>query len=417
MSTQPSIITRPQPGIMYGLNHAYDGTPIVRVQKLVKVGIGQPKGPAIMVWIENEKWRGSLGYKSKSTNVTTFNLDDRARAEAWYRAKKKEAPTCNFPRKLPFFSFTRQVGDGSFEPDFDAIEKHGSTPTELDILFLNNDPLEAAYQMWSKSELRCTGDGLHAERSFNLARTDDEKKLVEESKLQGARFFPVLDGCWTNGCKYVGQKDGCKPHADLRFQLFNSLRVGGTAYFTTTGMRSIRQMFSAIHEFKAMTGGGDANAGRIAGVPFTLTVRPYQTNHDNQPATQYGVSLEFRAKNIDELRKGLVEQAANFHRNMRIIEPVVRSLGPQQIVPLLEAGSDDDDGVIYEDEAGQARAMTDEFSEGDGTDDEGEPVAATEPEPEPTGDLKSKLRSRRPTEPTPIAEPVTAEPLAKEKLF
>ncbi len=42
------------------------------------------------------------------------------------------------PRKIGFFTFTRpaiQDGIEVFEPDFEAIEAHGPTPTEIDIVF------------------------------------------------------------------------------------------------------------------------------------------------------------------------------------------------------------------------------------------------------------------------------------------
>jgi hypothetical protein len=84
-------------------------------------------------------------------------------------------------------------GREMLEPDFGAIEAHGPTPTEIDVVFLDDNPFAGAYQMWSATELLCTGDGVTARRVFKLAANDAEKALAEQIREQSKgreKYFP-----------------------------------------------------------------------------------------------------------------------------------------------------------------------------------------------------------------------------------
>lgn len=305
----------PSAGVMYGITHELDGRPRVRDVKLLKVGIGLPKGPAISTWIAPSKqWCVCIGYKPGAMKTTNF--PDRAEAERFFNDNLAKAPTCPYPRKIGFFTFTRPVmqQDGSelFVPDWDAIEAHGSLPTEIDVVFLDDDPFHGAYQMWSSTELRCSGDGVNALRVVTLAATEEEKGIAADARAAGEKYFPV-SRCWTNDCPFSkepepGKPSPCKPSGDLRFQLARRIRVGGTAYLHTNAIRSISQIFSSLYRVKALTG------GRLTGIPMKMILRPYRTNHNGKAATQYGVSLDFRAEDIESLRRNLIEQAFEFHR-------------------------------------------------------------------------------------------------------
>jgi hypothetical protein len=354
--------SRVQPGIMYGITHRPDGSPIVREPKLLKVGIGKPKGPAIAVWIDRKgKWKVEVGFDNKSGKAQVTAFDKRADAEQFYRQQKQNAPTCRFPRKNPYFGFTRQVADGTFEPDFAAIEAHGPVPTEIDIVFFDDNPFFGGYQMWSASELQCRGDGINAERVLALASTPEEKELAEDCRAKKLKYFPIIDGCWVSGkCKYAGE--ACKPGGDLKFQLAKNLRIGGTAYFHTTGFRSSSQLFSCLHRFKCLTGGGVPERGYLVGIPFKMVLRPYKTNHNGQASTQYGASLEFRAETVEALVKNMIEQGMQFRSAQQV--PQLTPTAPRQIaapeVPMIEAAPEEviDEG---EDETMQAKAMASEF--------------------------------------------------------
>ena len=157
---QTQLTNMVKPGIMIGLTHEEDGTPRVRVPKLLKVGIGLPRGPALNVFIHNDgKWWFRMGKyaNGKMAFTTVAKLDNRQQAESFYHENVGKADVCKYPRKLSFFTFTRptitEAGTEIFEPDFEAIEASGVMPTEIDVVFMDNDPFQGAYQMWSQTEL------------------------------------------------------------------------------------------------------------------------------------------------------------------------------------------------------------------------------------------------------------------------
>lgn len=353
---------KPLPGVLYGITHDQDGSVLIREPRVLKVGIGLPKGKAINCWIHNDgKFKVRIGYKQDEAKSWVF--DTAREAAKFYRENLAKAPVCPFPRKIGFFTFTRPVlqedGTEVFEPDFQALEAHGPTPTEIDVVFLDDNPFSGAYQMWSATELKCKGDGINALRVLSMAAHDTEKALAAESKAAGEKYFPIVEGCWTKGCQYANEfTDGrgkvqpspCKPGGDLKFQLAKNIRVGGTAFFHTSGYRSISHIFSSIERIKILTG------GRLAGIPLKMILRPYKTKHNGQTATQYGVSLEFRAEDIESLRKNLMEQAWKF-RSAALIDQPERRVLPASEEPIIE-GDDDDPPVL------SAQAMADEFYDG-----------------------------------------------------
>src|SRR5579859_173504 len=150
MSTQLTLPTaRPIPGVLFGLTHTPDGAPIVRESKILKVGIGLPKGRSLHVWMHRTAtgdvtWRLTRGFKKdeSAAKQSTLEFKTRAEVEAAFTKHLPGAPICNYPRKLSYFTFTRptmmDLGGGGqeeiFVPDFEAIECHGATPTEIDVV-------------------------------------------------------------------------------------------------------------------------------------------------------------------------------------------------------------------------------------------------------------------------------------------
>lgn len=405
MAAQQALVVRPSRDMMFGITHDPDGTPIIREPKILKVGIGLPRGPACNVWMAPDNtWKIRVGFKQGEAKVYTFQ--SRAEAEKFYQDTINQAPVCNYPRKIGFFTFTRPVlvdGAERFEPDFPAIEAHGPTPTEIDIVFLDDQPFTGSYQMWSSAELKCHGDGINAMRVLSMA-TPEQRDLSEAAAAAGERYFPIIGGCWTCGCPYSKEPDAkhpspCKPGGDLKFQLARNIRVGGTAYFHTTGYRSIAQIFSSLFRLKSLTG------DRLVGIPLKMVLRPYKTTHNGQAATQYGVGLEFRAEDIEALRRNLIEQAWSIRKLMQ----------PPQPVKMIEAGQEDpvdgdDDTPIG------AGAMADEFYPAAIEEGEQDPqpttastqvAAATETK---TAGLADKLKSARTRKQKPDEEAVGQKP-------
>jgi hypothetical protein len=301
--------TRPAKNRCYGITHDLDGAPRVIEPKTVKVGIGLAKGPWLHVYIDRAgKWAVQVGKQ----DITRF--DTKTEARKFYRQAKP--PERAYPQRLPYFTFSHISGVGSLEPDWDIIESHGPIPTEIDIVFVHDDPLNVSYQYWTAAEKKCEGDGINAMRVCSMATTPNEKRLAEAAQQSGEKYFPIIGGCWTKGCQYSkpqgNDRSPCAPHGRLLFQLINSPRLGGTAYFDTRGFRSCSQLFSCLEIFRGVTGGGNADRGFVAGIPLKLILRPYKTSFNGRSATQYGVSLEFRADSALALKQKLIGHGVQF---------------------------------------------------------------------------------------------------------
>lgn len=402
--------------MLYGVTHTLEGQPIIRLPKACKVGIGNPKGKAIHVWIERSAktgklyWRVETGY-GKEAAVEAF--ENRKDAETFYGEKSKTVGDCPFPRRLPYFTFLKPMPDGTFAHDFDAIERHGAKPTAIDIVFLANEPFKSAFQMWSASELKCIGDGRNAQRVLSMATTEEEKRLAAEAKAAGAKMFPIVDSCFLAGCQYTKettdsrgkvQPPPCKIGTDLEFQLANDLRVGAKAFLHSTGFRTTTYLFSSLESVKMLTG------GHLMGVPMKLVVRPFKAVHNGQPSTQYAIAVEFRAEDIDAIKRKLIAQAFEF----RQLAGAPVDMDPMQDTKMLTAAADDE-----EDENFTPSHITAEFYPGAVT-DEDEPSPSTpsaqaaEATEKASESLKDKLKeqqAQKATEPSPAAEkPKDADP-------
>lgn len=311
-----TLIQAPRPGVLFGITHSLDMTPIVREVRVLKVGIGVPKGRASYVYLYENQWIVRYGaWEKEKLVMKSIKFPNRAATEEWYSKNKTTFAVSNRPQKIPFFTFTRRTlveingkPEEIFEPDFAAIEAHGDTPREIDVVFMGDNPLSGEYQAWSATELKCHGDGLNALRLVQLG--NDKWPGWKEAVDAKEKYFPVSE-CYTSGlCPYAqeGGKDklACKPSATLTFQLANSIRLGATAYFTTTSFRSVRQLFSSLGIIQSIAERAGAS---IANTPLKLVLAPFRTNHNGIAATQYGVSLELRTQDVQKLRALLAEAA------------------------------------------------------------------------------------------------------------
>lgn len=377
--------------ILYGLTHDLEGQPVVRESRTVKVGIGLAKGKALHVWIDAQgRWCVQSGEEIK-------RVETLAEAKKEYLAAKKVAPERKYPQRLPYFTFTRVTSDGIFEPDFDAIEQYGSLPTEIDIVFLKDEPFDYSYQMWSASAKQCDGDGINAMRIVSLPAGREQQRAADEAIARGEKYFPISDECRMDGCRY-SKPDGdkapaCKPHGRLVFQLVRSPRLGGTAYFDTTGFRSVSQIFSSLHIFRELTGQGDPDQGFVSGIPFKMCLRPYKVNFNGRPGTQYGVSLEYRADNAMALKRDLIAQGVDYRlaavSSLRMLSaaPAVDITDAIEIVEEVDRSAE-------EPEENPAAITAEFYSDSPEEDDFSEP-GAPDKEPEPPTKAKLKQPQRK----------------------
>ncbi len=366
MSAMATTIDRSK---LYGVLHEPSGRPIVRQVRVLKVGIGVPTGPDVHVWIDqNRQWCVEVGsYVNGKRQSQVKRLEQRTDAEAFYAQQRKTAPERNAPRKLPYFTFLRTDGQGKFVHDFDTIELHGPIPTEVDIVFLNETAFDALFQAWSTSKLLCEGDGIDARRNVEWPQSADERALAEQARKQNQRFFPIVNGCYTAGCHFAfGDKRQCKPHGKLTFQLMNAPTLGGSCQFDTTGFRSIAQLAGSIDQIRLMTGRGNPEAGTVAGIPLKFVLRPYKVQVGEKSSIQYGVSLEFRAKSLEEMARLLQAHTSEFRQLLALPAASPANHQSTDAVPedscLLEDPVVTDPAVIeVEEEASDAESMTGEF--------------------------------------------------------
>ena len=354
---------------LYGVLHEPSGRRIMRQVRVLKVGIGVPTGPDVHVWIDqNHQWCVEVGtYVNGKRQSQVKRLAQRADAEAFYAQQRRTAPERNAPRKLPYFTFLRTDSQGKFVHDFDTIELHGPVPTEIDIVFLNEQAFGASFQAWSTSKLLCEGNGIDARRNVDWPQSPDERALAEQARKQNQRFFPILGGCYTGGCRFaIGDKRQCKPHGKLTFQLTNAPTLGGSCQFDTTGFRSIAQLAGSLDQIRLMTGRGSPEAGSVAGIPLKFVLRPYKVQVGEKSSIQYGVSLEFRAKSLEEMARLLYAHTAEFRQLVALPAPAnpldaesTSALPEASYVP--EEAPGDPGAAETPEEAAEAAAMTGEF--------------------------------------------------------
>jgi len=321
MSTQTAL-PKPDFGRLYGVTYDQETkAAIVRAPRVLKVGIGIPKGRAIHVFMHNGDWIirfgvwDNSGQKPKLVMKTVYRgnqtglSNKQADVEAWYRAHKNEAVVSNRPQKIPHFTFTQRniVEDEGgkpvevFEPDFDAIFAHGDSPKRIPVILTSEAPLRQADEFWSTTELKCHGDGLLAERVLSMGSAKDQ--YWQQSKDSGLKMFPYQP-CRLGGCPHAGKE--CKFMSSLEMQLAFSLRLGATAYFTSTGEVTAKRLFSSLTSIRALL---DKMGYSLVGVPMYLTLSSFRANHEGKASAQPAVSLELTAAGSKALNQLLAENA------------------------------------------------------------------------------------------------------------
>lgn len=352
--------------VMVGLTHNEDGTPRIRVPRALKVGIGIPRGKALRVFIhpsekETPWYLGEGYYDGKSLKEKWHKLATRAECESKYielRERIPSVPECSYPRKLKFFTFSKpsvtEKGAEAYEPDFDAIEAHGPTPTKIPIIFTSADVLRMNYQMWSATELRCKGDGINAMRSVLIGSEKDEG--WKEAKAASQRYFPIINGCKERGCVFAEKKE-CKPGLAINFQTANHYLIGTTASFHTTGYESCSRTFSSFTEIRLAV---EKATGRdVTSLGVYLTMRPYVVHPEGQKAsTQQAVHVELPLK----AQKSIVAQLRAMFEDeqpRQIAAPVAQIQPAPEDTSIIDA-EEDTDGELEEAPIGAA-GMANEF--------------------------------------------------------
>lgn len=377
---------------------------------VLKISIGHQKGRALTVYkvdVEQKNEDGNLihkgpwcvehGFERGKVLHAYYDTPEAAARKFWQAYS--QAPISKGVRKREYYTFVVAQDDGSYAPDFAAIDSHDPQPTSIDIMFQREDPLSISYQMWSASKLRCYGDGHDATRITELAEPQD-REAAEAARANGDKRFPIIDRCWKRGCKYAG--NGCKPSAVFKFQLCNHVKLTGTAFFTTNSVASIKSLFSGLELMRFFY------KGSIIGIPVKMSLSQFKTNPVGQrPGTAYKVSLEPNKKDAARIQQALLEQSSEFAA-LQAGEPVS-----------LEGGVDPSQRMIAAPDGEDGNSVVDaELLESDGEVD-ATPVTESEKLADKTAaateELKAKVKRRRKKKPEPKPEP-EPDPTQEEEL-
>lgn len=423
-----ALITATAPGLqrgkLFGITHDPEtGVAQVRVPRAIKISIGKPQGKALHVYLAKDqqtdetRWYLEIG-SGKEIKHQNFATKEECRKA--YFAASKTAPKRPSPEKLDYFTFAKDssLADGTMEPDFDAIEKHGIKPRAIDIVFTDDTPFTAYYEMYTAAALRCRGDGINAERSVEWPQSADEKKLADQAKADGRKSFPIINGCWTRGCQFNKPKISstgrevrqCAPHGRLALQLVSDIRLGMRAQYDTTGIRSVSQLFSSLVELATFTGDGNPEDGYVRGIPLKMRLQPFKTNHNGQPGKAYSVSLELRAESLAAMKKKLEEFDDHFRVRPRQIAPAAR-----QIAAPLELECDDvelEDVTVEEVAAMVAEFGVGEFDDVDGDPEMQEPPTMETATEDKTAALKETMQAQTAQAPATQPAPRTVRPFS-----
>jgi Recombination directionality factor-like len=273
----------------------------------------------------------------------------------------------NYPVKLDHFVFLKQemVGkDLKWVVDEEKQKHYGEKCREFWVVFLGDDPEEVfrtEYAAYIKTRCWCRGDGETAMR---------RERIGEQYK---GEFKVWPNPCANHGCpdaEAQGDKPAaCKPSADLYFMLADFPTLGTICRIHTSSYQSIRQIYSALQDLRAVTG------GRLMGVRCKLFVQParnvFEQGGVEKTGTKFVLGLELAAKDIPELMESMSKTALMFQglqkqlagRVLEIEEDEAEraaEITPEFYGPTIEAAS------LQDDPEKELRAECDRLMEEDG---------------------------------------------------
>lgn len=279
-----------------------------------------------------------------------------------------EAAGRRAPTKLDHFIFQTKTMKGEWIENKQVTDKireasglKKDDPIRKIRIFFTTDDIEEAFrtnlEWWSRSELKCRGNGLVASRSLNIV--SDELK----NKYAGQRYIPWTP-CGETCPDYIRKKDGCKPSGDLTFVLQDLPKLGSMCGFFTTSKKSIAQIFSSLHQIAGPDG---LTRGHLKLIPFEMVLKGGKTRYqDSSGAAKTGnaffVNLEMRDTDQDNLLATLREHATKFDRMMAEIDrpaSIGTGVGSTRLLPAVNRMPEAEKAVI----------MASEFNGGDDPED------------------------------------------------
>jgi hypothetical protein len=225
------------------------------------------------------------------------------------------------PRKLDHFVFKRKTLRGQdvvWVPASDIAEAHGEKPTELGVIFLNDDPREVfrtEYALWTPGGCKCRGELVQITNGdgsrFEMQATRRTPKHPEGEAWPGN--YKYVDGpnkaqpvepCG-DGCPDLEWGD-CRPSGDLYFILEKFPMFGAICRLHTSSYRSVRNLSNGLMQIRRL------NGGRLTGIKAILKATPERISYSDRDGTRhtsvaYILSLEIGATNLRALVANMTE--------------------------------------------------------------------------------------------------------------
>ncbi|HYM00104.1 MAG TPA: hypothetical protein VEZ90_14220 [Blastocatellia bacterium] len=224
------------------------------------------------------------------------------------------------PRRLDHFVFKRKTLRGQdvvWVPALDITRAHGEKPTELGIIFLNDDPHEVfrtEYALWTPAGCKCRGELVQIVNGgirFEMQATRRTQKHPEGEAWPGS--YKYVDGpkkgeavepCG-DGCPDLERGD-CRPSGDLYFILEKFPMFGAICRLHTSSYRSVRNLSNGLMQIRRL------NGGRLTGIKALLKATPEKISYSDRDGMRhtsvaYILSLEIGATDLRSLVANMTE--------------------------------------------------------------------------------------------------------------
>jgi hypothetical protein len=234
----------------------------------------------------------------------------------------------DYPRRLDHFVFKRKTLRGQdvvWEPAPDIAQVYGEKPTELGVIFLNDEPTEVLrtqYAFWTQTGCKCHGELVQISNGdgprFEMQATRRTQTHPEGEPwpgnykyTDGAKEGQPVEPCG-DGCPDLDRGD-CRPSGDLYFILEKFPRLGAVCRLHTSSYRSIRNLSNSLTQIRRL------NGGRLAGVKAVLKATPekiwYRDESGiNHTSVVHILSLEVGGPDLRSLLASMEEPAKLFQR-------------------------------------------------------------------------------------------------------
>lgn len=248
------------------------------------------------------------------------------------------------PRRLDHFVFKRKTlrgQDAVWMPAQDIAQAHGEKPTELGIIFLNDDPREVfrtEYALWTPTGCKCRGelaqiansDGIQFEMQATrrtLRHPEGEPWPGNYKYVDGPKRGQPVEPCGES-CPDLERRD-CRPSGDLYFILEKFPVIGAICRIHTSSYRSVRNLSNGLMQIRRL------NGGRLMGIRAILKASPEKVSYAERDGSRHssvayilsleigGTDLRTLVANMTEPRNLLGEGRAGFDRS-RGVQYLVR---------------------------------------------------------------------------------------------